>query len=96
MLLLRKEGVMDSERLLALVEELRAYTNETSWIEFKENNADPERIGKLISALAIPPLSWIDHMASWYGASMTQLTRWLVVTWGLYYSLVSDFQQVPL
>lgn len=36
----------------ALVDDLTALPAETSWAEFKENNADPERIGKLISAIA--------------------------------------------
>lgn len=39
-------------RLLVLVDQLRALPAETSWVEFKENNADPKLIGKLISALS--------------------------------------------
>lgn len=35
-----------------LVDELRGYTTETEWLEFKLNHLDPERIGKCLSALA--------------------------------------------
>jgi predicted HTH transcriptional regulator len=43
---------MTDTRTLALIDELRALPAETSWVEFKENNADPQIIGKLISALS--------------------------------------------
>lgn len=36
----------------ALVARLRALPRETEWVEFKENNKDPERIGKYVSGLA--------------------------------------------
>lgn len=36
----------------ALVARLRALPRETEWAEFKENNKDPERIGKYVSGLA--------------------------------------------
>jgi ATP-dependent DNA helicase RecG len=36
----------------ALVLELSALSDETEWIEFKENRADPEEIGEYISALS--------------------------------------------
>ncbi len=39
-------------RLVALIDQLRALPAETPWVEFKENNADPKLIGKLISALS--------------------------------------------
>ncbi len=39
-------------RLLALIDDLRALPAESSWVEFKENNAEPQMIGKLISALS--------------------------------------------
>ncbi len=42
----------DAARTLALIDELRGLPAETSWVEFKENNADPQMIGKLISALS--------------------------------------------
>ena len=41
-----------SDYLTALVRELCNLPGETEWVEFKENNADPETIGKNISALA--------------------------------------------
>ncbi len=36
----------------SLVHELRGLPNETGWLEFKHNNADPHEIGEYISALA--------------------------------------------
>lgn len=39
-------------RTSALIDDLRALPAETPWAEFKENNADPQVIGKLISALS--------------------------------------------
>jgi ATP-dependent DNA helicase RecG len=39
-------------RLRALVEELRLRPSETPWIEFKVNIIDPDKIGKIISALS--------------------------------------------
>ncbi len=39
-------------RIEALIDELLALPAETTWVEFKENNADPQMIGKLISALS--------------------------------------------
>ena len=44
--------VRNAERVRALIDDLRALPAEISWVEFKENNADPRMIGKLISALA--------------------------------------------
>ena len=35
-----------------LVKELCSLPNETEWVEFKENNCDPEKIGEYISALS--------------------------------------------
>lgn len=40
------------EQLLSLLRELRRLPNETEWVEFKHNNADPETIGEYISALS--------------------------------------------
>ena len=40
------------ENLELLVNELRKYSNETPWLEFKHNNYNPEMIGADISALA--------------------------------------------
>ena len=46
------DPVMSAERTRRLVDDLRAKPAETTWIEFKENNADGPLIGKLISALS--------------------------------------------
>ena len=43
---------MADARVLALIDDLRCLPAETTWVEFKENNADPNVIGKLISALS--------------------------------------------
>ena len=47
---------MSSERpadyLVSLVHELCALPRETEWVEFKVNDAEPQAIGELISALA--------------------------------------------
>ena len=40
------------EYLISLVNELRKLPQETEWVEFKENNADPQDIGEYLSALA--------------------------------------------
>ena len=42
----------NAERVCALIDDLRALPAETPWLEFKENYADPQMIGRLISALA--------------------------------------------
>ena len=42
----------NAERVRALIDDLCALPAETSWVEFKENKADHETVGKLISALA--------------------------------------------
>jgi len=38
--------------LRSLIKDLCQYPNETEWLEFKHNNANPEQIGEYISALA--------------------------------------------
>ncbi len=38
--------------LVSLVHELRKLPTESEWVEFKHNNADPEKIGEYLSALA--------------------------------------------
>jgi ATP-dependent DNA helicase RecG len=43
---------MTTARLLALIDDLRGLSAEQSCVEFKHNNADPNMIGKLISALS--------------------------------------------
>ena len=40
------------ERDIALIDDLRALPSETSWVEFKANNTDPDMVGKRCSALA--------------------------------------------
>jgi ATP-dependent DNA helicase RecG len=42
----------EQDRLTSLVEEFAGLPSETSWVEFKENNYDPQRIGVLISAIS--------------------------------------------
>ena len=41
-----------SEYSRGLVSELRKLPSETAWVEFKENNSDPEEIGEYLSALS--------------------------------------------
>ncbi len=43
---------MSDPQILTLIDSLRSLPAETPWLEFKENNADPRMIGKLISALS--------------------------------------------
>ena len=43
---------MADARVLALIDDLRRLPAETTWVEFRENNTDPNVIGKLISALS--------------------------------------------
>lgn len=43
---------MTEVRTLALIDELRQLPAETPWVEFKENNADAQMMGKLIAALS--------------------------------------------
>jgi len=42
----------ECQRLLAHIRELATLPQETEWVEFKENNEDPEVIGEYLSALA--------------------------------------------
>jgi len=44
--------VLSLARTLALIDDLRKLPAEATWVEFKENNADAQIIGKLISALS--------------------------------------------
>lgn len=44
--------MINETRDIALIDELRALPAETSWVEFKGNNTDPEVIGKRCSALS--------------------------------------------
>jgi len=43
---------LNLQRDIDLVNGLREYPAETGWFEFKENNSNPEKIGKLISAIS--------------------------------------------
>lgn len=43
---------MNPQRDIDLVDGLRALNSETTWVEFKVNQADPKAIGKLVSALS--------------------------------------------
>lgn len=43
---------MDTDYIISLVEKLRSYSDETEWVEFKVNNAEPELIGEYISAIS--------------------------------------------
>lgn len=46
-------GIFNSDaRTLAIIGDVLQLPAETSWVEFKENNEDPNMIGKLISALS--------------------------------------------
>lgn len=47
-----KDFTMSEARDIALIDELRAQSAETPWLEFKKNNADPVVIGKRCSALS--------------------------------------------
>ncbi len=40
-------GPADIKYLRGLVDELRKLPNETPWVEFKHNNANPEGIGEI-------------------------------------------------
>lgn len=41
-----------SDRDIDLIDDLRSQTTETTWLEFKTNQGDGEKIGKLVSALS--------------------------------------------
>ncbi len=43
---------MNNHDLITLVDRLRALPTETEWLEFKQNNGDPQEIGEYLSALA--------------------------------------------
>ncbi len=42
----------NSDYLLGIINELRKLPKETEWVEFKQNQADPHKIGEYISALS--------------------------------------------
>ncbi len=43
---------MEQEDLQILIDELRALPHESEWVEFKQNNKNPQKIGEYVSALA--------------------------------------------
>ena len=43
---------IQTARAIALVDDLRAQSAETPWLEFKIDNSNPERMARTISALA--------------------------------------------
>jgi ATP-dependent DNA helicase RecG len=43
---------MNDDQLIALINELLSQNKETEWLEFKQNNYNPQEIGEYISALA--------------------------------------------
>lgn len=81
---------MNAERneayLAGLLRELRKLPNETEWVEFKANYADPHEIGEYISALSNAAalcgktngyLVW----GGWTTAPMTLPVRPFVLNW---------------
>lgn len=56
-------SALTAARQIALLDDLRARPAETPWIEFKENNADPQMIGRLISALSNAARLADEHFA---------------------------------
>lgn len=43
---------MDNARYISLVDDLRSFPAEVSWLEFKLNGCPPEKLGKLVSAIS--------------------------------------------
>lgn len=43
---------MDTTQFAKLVTDLTSLDRETEWVEFKENNTNPEEIGEYLSAIA--------------------------------------------
>gem|GEM_PF-2727341 len=48
----KKHLFLDGYYLKALLREMCALPSETEWVEFKENNQEPQQIGEYISALS--------------------------------------------
>ena len=46
------EALAEELNLVLLVDELRLLPDETEWVEFKHNNADPQEIAEYISAIS--------------------------------------------
>ena len=65
----------NSDRTLALIEDLLATSNETACVEFKGSNSAPAVIGKYISALA-NARPWKNSTSGiWCGAYGIPITR---------------------
>ena len=47
---------METAELIKLINTLTKFTQETEWVEFKQNFHSPEEIGERISALSILPV----------------------------------------
>ncbi|MCC6368041.1 MAG: putative DNA binding domain-containing protein [Bryobacterales bacterium] len=43
---------MSGQRSSALIDELRSASSEKDWVEFKSNYAEPEMVGRLVSAMS--------------------------------------------
>ena len=44
-------AIKDKDYINNLIRELISFPNETEWVEFKQNNDEPQMIGEYISAL---------------------------------------------
>ena len=55
---------MTDARTLALIDDLRRLPAESPRVEFKENNVDPQMIGRLVSALANAARA-VDQPCAW-------------------------------
>lgn len=61
--------------LVSLVRELCKLPAETSWLEFKRNNADPLEVGEYLAALSMR-LRWMAKAVPiWSGAWTTRPTK---------------------
>lgn len=54
---------MTAPRTLVLIDDLRKLPAEAAWVEFKESNADPQMVGKLIAALSNAARMADEHFA---------------------------------
>lgn len=70
---------MTENQLSALFDSLRALPHETEWVEFKENNEDPEEIGEYLSALS-NSARLLDKDAGYLAWGVTDGTHELVGT----------------
>ena len=63
-----------TEYLAGLVRELRKLPQETEWVEFKHNNANPQELGEYLSALANSAALLGKVNAIWSGEWITKPT----------------------